>query len=90
MLGILWYAGGGGGGPRIAHPGRAHCSLVLLRATEFWGPAGVHPQIPVICLIILQGHCRVQAVEGKWGASVLGLRQKRQNLGLPQSSSLLK
>lgn len=87
MLGILWYAGGWGV-PEL--PIQEACSLVLLRATEFWGPAGVHPQFPVICLIILQGHCRVQAVEGKWRASVLGLRQKRQNLGLPQSSSLLK
>lgn len=57
MLGILWYAGRWGV-PEL--PIQEACSLVLLRATEFWGPAGVHPQFPVICLIILQGHCRVQ------------------------------
>ena len=84
MLGILWYAGV----PEL--PIQESCSLVLLKATEFWGPAGVCPQFPVICPIILQGHCRVQAAEGKWGASVSGLRQERQNLGLPQSSSLLR
>lgn len=72
MLGILWYAGGGG--PRIAHPGSLLLSVAeghrILGAS--WGASPVpsdlsdHPS----------GHCRVQAVEGKWRASVLGLRSK--------------
>lgn len=59
LLGILWYVGGGGGVPEL--PIQKACSIVLLSATEPWGPAGVSASpVPMTCPIILQRHCRVQ------------------------------